>query len=98
MDSTVDRSEVSLHEVRVALALREWPDVWLTNREISAAARVAERTARMHTLRLVKLGVIDQAKVFPAHRYRWSDQAPKRNADYTRRLQAAIEVFGLVTP
>jgi hypothetical protein len=95
MHNTAERGEVSLHEVRVVLALKGTPDTWLTNREISAAASVAERTARQHTLRLVKLGLIDQVQVFPGHRYKWSSKAGNRNAAYERRLQTAIEVFGL---
>ncbi len=92
----MERNEVSLHEVRVYLALKGQPQRWLTNREITALLPgVAPRTVRAHTLKLVQLGLIDQAEVFPAHRYRWSEKAAKRNSSYSLRLEQACSVFGL---
>lgn len=93
MNNTAERNEVSLHEVRVFLALKGKPEEWLTNKEISAASGVNERTTRLHTLRLVRLGMLEQAEVFPAHRYRWSVKGAKRNVAYAQRLQTAAEVF-----
>lgn len=90
----MERNEISLHETRVYLALRA-SGGWMTNSEVAAAAGVAGRTARAHTLRLVGLGVLDLAEVFPAHRYRLSEKAPRRNAAYVNRLEAAAAVFGL---
>jgi DNA-binding IclR family transcriptional regulator len=90
----MERNEISLHEVRVYLALKA-AGGWLTNAEVAAAAGVAGRTARLHTLRLARLGVIDQAEVFPAHRFRLSGKAAKRNPAYLQRLDAAVTVFGL---
>ena len=95
MNNATERNEVSLHEVKVYAALRDKPDEWLTNKEISQRSGVAERTTRMHTLRLVKLGVIDQAEVFPAHRYRFSEKGSKRNAAYSQRIKVAAEIFGV---
>lgn len=91
----MEKSEISVHELRICAFLRSPPDKWSTNNEIAQAASVSPRTARAHTLKLVKLGMIDQAEVFPAHRYRWSDKAEKRNASYWTRLKMAAEVFGL---
>jgi DNA-binding IclR family transcriptional regulator len=96
MNNTTERNEVSLHEVKIYLALRSKPDTWLTNREISESAGVVERTTRMHTLRLVKLGMLEQAEVFPAHRFRWSTKAARRNVAYAQRLEVASEIFGLM--
>lgn len=95
MDNRAERNEVSWHEVKVVLALRGKPDQWLTNKEISEVSGVNGRTTRMHTVRLVKLGMLEQAEVFPAHRYRWSTKASKRNVAYSQRLETAAEVFGL---
>ena len=96
MNNRSERNEVSLHEIKVFIALRKQPDEWLTNKEISESSGVAPRTTRVHTLRLVKLGMLEQAEVFPAHRYRWSSKASKRNAAYAQRLEVAAEVFGLM--
>lgn len=90
----MERNEVSIHEVRVYVALKA-AGGWMTNAEIAEAAEVAPRTARAHSLKLVRLGVLDLAEVFPAHRYRLAEHARKRNAAYTQRLEAAREVFGL---
>lgn len=90
----MERSEVSAHEVRVYLLLSGNPTLWLTNAEVATRAGVAPRTARLHTLRLVQLGMLDQAEVFPAHRYRWSGRAAKRNRAYLQRLGAARDALG----
>lgn len=89
----MERNEVSLHQLKVFLAVRK-AGKWLTNREISVLADVAERTARQHSLFLVNLGILDQADVFPAHKYKYSELADKRNKAYVGRLCSAIEVFG----
>jgi hypothetical protein len=43
----------------------------------------------------VDANIVDQAEVFPAHRYRLSKKARKRNINYIQRLERAAEVFGL---
>ena len=92
----METNEISLHEVRVYLALIENGDRWVTNKDIAAkTADVAERTVRAHVLKLARLGLLDQAEVFPSHRYRWSKKAKSRNAGYELRLRTAAEVFGL---
>lgn len=96
MVNEAERSGVSLHEAKVYLALKGKPGMWMTNKDVSAASGVAERTARMHTLRLVKLGVIEVAQVFPGNRYRWTDK-PQRKPTYLKKLTDAIAVFGLET-
>lgn len=93
MNNAAERNEVSLHEVRVFLALKGKPEEWLTNLEISKASGVNQRTTRLHTIRLVQLGMLEKAEVFPAHRYRWSAKGARRNAAYSQRLQTAAEVF-----
>ena len=89
-------NEISLHRLRVLLYL-EKADGWRTNAEIAKSASVAPRTARAraHTKALVDLGILGQAEVFPAHRYRISEHAMTRNKMYMIRLKKAAEVFGL---
>jgi DNA-binding IclR family transcriptional regulator len=89
----MEKNEISRHEILVYQALAEGK--WVTNQEIADKTGVAPRTARHHTLRLVKLGIADQAELFPAHRYRLSEYAAKRNRGYADRIGRAAEIFGL---
>lgn len=90
----METSEISLHDVKVYLVLKS-ADRWLTNREIAKAAGVADRTARAKTIRMVRLGILDQAELYPGHRYQLSKKADKRNGGYVQRLEQAIKIFGL---
>ena len=90
----MERSEVSLQEVKMYLALKANASAWFTSKELAKKTAGNERTARAHLLKLVRLGIVDQAEVFPAHRYRISDKASKRNVAYVQRLETACEVFG----
>ena len=47
------------------------------------------------THRVVELGILDQAELFPAHRYRISEHADKRNKAYVIRLREAAKICGL---
>lgn len=92
----MERSEISVHEVKVYLALKAQPEKWLSNAEVSTAVKdVSPRTIRAHTLRLVNLGILDQAEIFPAHKYRLSAKAAKRNSAYVLRLTQTAEIMGL---
>ncbi len=91
----MESNEISLHEVKFWLALVQNQNKWLSNSELGAASGVATRTARMYTLKLTRLGMLDAAEVFPSHRFRLSSKADKRNTAYSLRLKAAAEVFGL---
>jgi len=86
------REEVSEHLARIYRCLLDADD-WLTAKEIAKGARVAPRTARAHALKLVGLGVCDQAEVFPGHRYRIAATAEKRNKAFITRLREAVDVF-----
>lgn len=92
----METNEILVHEATVYMSLRKSGN-WMTNGEIAKAALrpVAKRTVRRHTKRLVALGLLDLAEVFPGHRYRASDMADKRNAAYINRLKAACDVFGI---
>ena len=91
----MERSEISLHEVRLYSQLLSHPKKWFTNRELADAVGFSERTVRAHTLRFCGLGIIDHLEVFPAHKYRISDKATKRNQAYVQRLDQAMDAFGL---
>ena len=88
----MERNEVSRHEVLVFKALLE-ADPWITAAEIAQRADVAPRTARAHALKLVRLNIVDQAEVFPAHRYRIAANASKRNRGYFDRLYRAADAL-----
>ncbi len=60
------------YEVRVYSALREAGAAgrWMTNLEIADAAGIAERTARKHTMRLTKIGILEQLTTYPSHQFK----------------------------
>jgi predicted transcriptional regulator len=91
----MERNEISIHEARVYKAFVDNGERWVTSKELSVIAQVAERTARAHARKLTLLGIVDLAEVFPAHRYRLSSKASKRNKGYAQRLAAACEVMGV---
>jgi DNA-binding IclR family transcriptional regulator len=91
----MDRSEVSRHEVDVYRTLMAAGSTWLSSKEIANRAAVAPRTARAHALKLVRLGVAEQAEVFPGHRYRISEFADQRSRGYADRLRRAADVLGV---
>lgn len=86
-----ETSEVSVHLARIFLAIR--CGKWMTAKEVATIAVVDGATARGHLRRLVKQGLLDQAEVFPGHRYRMSSVAEKRNLAFVRRLEQAVEIF-----
>jgi Fic family protein len=88
----VEQSEISLNQVKLYHHLKT-TRAWLTNKDLARVLRISLRNASLHTQQLVKLGILDQAEVYPGHRYRFSSQARKRNLAYTQRLEQAVEVF-----
>jgi DNA-binding IclR family transcriptional regulator len=90
----MEHNEISEHQARIFRFMQQHND-WLTSQQVAQGAGVAGRTARQHLLRLVRLGLLDQAEVFPGHRYRLSSKADKRNVAYLKRLETACEVFRL---
>lgn len=90
---TTERNEISAHEVRVYQFFLNHPHEWASNTTVAEHATVAPRTARALTLKLVRLGILDQVEVFPAHRYRLAAKAAQRNRGYVQRLDQASKVF-----
>lgn len=91
----METNEISLHEAKLYCAIEKRGAVWSTSKELAKDAGIAERTARAHLFKFVKLNLMDVAEVFPAHRYRLAEKAAKRNAGYLSRLMCAADVFGL---
>lgn len=89
----VERNEISAHEVAFARVARKAAN-WQTAKELAEQAGIAPRTGRAYALKFVRLGLFDQAEVWPAHRYRWSTMAAKRNRAYVQRLDQAAVIFG----
>lgn len=88
----MERNEISRHEIAFFHAAKS-ADGWRTAKELADTAGIAHRTGRAFALKFVRLGIADQAEVWPAHRYRWSKMADKRNRSYVQRLEQASEVF-----
>lgn len=89
-----EKSEVSLHLVKVWNYLKSKGGKWTTNADITEAVKFSPRTVRMHTLYLVRAGLVDQVEVFPGHRYKSADSPDKRNKTFYDRLEQASEVLG----
>lgn len=89
----MEKNEVSIQEVQVYIALKKVG--WITNKELSTVSKVPLRTVAFKTKKFVDLGLCDIAEVYPGHRYRLSSKAGKRNQAYSRRLDQAVEIFGL---
>lgn len=91
----MERSEVSQHEVLVIKELCNQYGSWITAKELADKTGIAPRTARAHVNKLVKLGLVEMAEVFPGHRYQLSEFASKRNRGYFDRIKRAAEVLGI---
>lgn len=88
----METNEISLHLLKIFQHVKK-SSKWVTSKEVAEATGVAQRTSRAHLLKLVHLGILDQAEVFPAHRYQFSEMADKRNKAFMQRLEKAAEVF-----
>lgn len=91
----MEKAEVSIHEARLFRALEQSKAEWTTSAVLAHVSGINPRTARAHCYKLAKLGLVDTAEVFPAHRYKLAEKADKRNAGYITRLRRACEVFSL---
>jgi hypothetical protein len=87
---------ISLHEVLVYRALCQSRGRWLSDRQLAQQIEgVTGRSIRASCLKLVMYGLVDQPNVFPAHRYRLSAEASRRDHPHVRRLEQAATAFGL---
>jgi hypothetical protein len=85
----------SPHEIKIVRTLQAKPECWFTNNELASIARVARRTARHHTLRLLKSGLLECTAVFGGYRYQWSTKAGRYNPAYIQQLRHAAFVLGM---
>ena len=85
---------MSIQQVRIFRYIQQ-AQGWVTARDIAKGADVAERTARSHAFRLVRMGILDEARVFPGHRYRLADKTDQQNSDYLQQLEETCKVFDL---
>jgi DNA-binding IclR family transcriptional regulator len=88
----MEPSEISLHLVKIYRCLSQ-SKAWMTNKQIAETTGVSLRRTSHHTKTLVGLGILDQAELYPGHRYRMSDKADKRNGSYLARLKQAENIF-----
>lgn len=88
----MEPSEISLHLVKIYRCLSQ-SHAWMTNKHIAEATGVSLRRTSHHTKTLVGLGILEQAEVYPGHRYRVAEKADKRNGSYLARLKQAEEIF-----
>lgn len=93
MGLAVDR--ISVHEVRLLLAFQQDADAWMSNAEAAETAKISPRTARLHTSRLVELGVLDVQRLFPASKFRPAKEPGEEGRAYLDRWQQAREAHGL---
>jgi len=87
-------SEISVHEARLFSVLSANEERWMTTRELATEADVAVRTVRVHLKRLARLGIVEEAKVFPGFRYRMKKD--RWSVEHHRSLLEACAVFGLI--
>lgn len=88
------RPTVSRHEVLVFRFFEASPSTWFSNREVAAQIDgVTYRTVRAHTLKLRRLGVLDEMATFPGYRYRLAPKARQQNRAYVDRLREAATVW-----
>jgi hypothetical protein len=90
----METNEISLHQVRIFEFVRN-ADGWVSMKDVVTGTGSKRETVGVHLRRFVKLGLIDQAEVWPGHRFRVSALAEKRNKAMLERLDRAREIFRL---
>lgn len=90
----METSEISLFEIQVYQFLKQNKDTWVSNSDIMKHTHLVPRTVRQKTRKLVDLGLVDEAEVFPGHLFRMSGMAGKRNLAYLKRLEQTIAIMG----
>jgi hypothetical protein len=94
----MERSEISQYQIAIYFAFKNRPDQWMSNADVAAVADgITPRTVRAHTHRLAKLGVLDEATVFPANRYRLAVRRNEDAEEHCQRLERAAHVLGMAT-
>lgn len=91
----MEKAEISIHQWKIYDCLVK-SQTWMSNKDIAQKTGVSLRRVGFHTNNLVQLGILDQAEVYPGHRFKISNRADKRNTGYLRRLVQAGEIFSAV--
>lgn len=91
----MESNEISLHQAKIFSFMQAHKLTWHTVKDVQAATAVSPRATHNNLLRLVKLGLLDQAELYPGHRYRFSEKAAQRNLAYLQRLETACSIFEL---
>ena len=86
---------ISPHEVRLLLVFRRRADEWLTNNALAREAEVSPRTARAPTDRLVRMGVLEEQRLYPGPVFRLADEPGEEAREYLERVEKAREIFRL---
>jgi len=92
MIARMETIEISEHQVKLFNFLVSCKG-WCTAVEAAESTKVAKRTARAHLIKFVRAGIVDQAELWPGHRYRLSGLAEKRNKALIQRLKQASEIL-----
>lgn len=89
----METNEISYHEVLIWRAIQAKGERWFTNADISKMTpTISSRTVRIKTKKFAELGLLQQADVFPAHRFKLKPKAD-RSVPYIRRLEDATDAF-----
>jgi len=88
----VETNEISLHQFKIYDALKKSQE-WLSMKDIVKQTGAARGTVGQHLRRFIKLGLVDQAEVWPGHRFRLSPHAEKRNKSLMERLEQSGKIF-----
>lgn len=86
-----ESSEISEKELRTFKAIST--KTWVSNKDIALITKLSRRQVNDYMLKFMKIGLIDQAEVWPEHLYRLSRFAAKRAPGYLERLRFTERVF-----
>lgn len=96
--SAANHRDLSEHEIRVCIALRDGGDRWRTAAAIAEAAEVAPRTARLHLSRLTDAGIAQCLRLTNGFRYRWSEAGARTAQSYMVRVLTAAQALAQDSP
>jgi hypothetical protein len=86
----IENNEISEHQAKIYDFVRK-QNQWLTNADITEHVGFSARTVRLHTKRLVDLGIFELAELYPGHQFKL---APKpRDKVHLQRLLQAVAIF-----
>lgn len=90
----METSEISVHQIAVYDFVKS-AGRWVSMKDIISGTGVKRETVGNHCRRFVKLGIFDQAEVWPGHRFRFAELAEKRNPAIIARVFAARNALNM---